>query len=91
MSADPGAIPVTTPEGDTVATAESDVVQRKLPGSRPEPSLAVAASSTVPAGTRVVVSVDIVTTGAVGGGPRTLSLPSQERTSQPSATDLMTR
>jgi hypothetical protein len=92
MSAVPGAIPVTTPEGDTVATVESDVFQRKLPGIRPEPSLAVAASSTVPAGTTVAVSVEIVTTGGiVGGGPTTLSLPSQERTSQPSATDLMTR
>jgi hypothetical protein len=89
MIAVPGATPTTTPAGETVAFAESDVVQTKLRCmGAPDASVAVAVSWSVAVGVSVAVSAEITTVAGVGeDGPRTLSLPAQERMSQPRTTD----
>jgi hypothetical protein len=89
MIAVPGPTATTTPEGETVATAGSDVVQTTLRLKRcPEASLMEAVSCRVAVGTRVALSAKTSIVAAVGGvGPRTLSLPAQEMISQPRASD----
>lgn len=89
----PGATAATTPEDETVALEESDVVHKKERcSSWPDASLAVAVSWTVAVGTNLAVSTEIMMVSVVGGGgPITLSLPAQERMSQPRASDQMKR
>ena len=93
MIAVPGATAATTPEGETVALDLSEVVQTKERFSCcPDASLAVAVSWRVAVGTSVAVSAEIATVAVVGGGgPRTLSLPAQERMSQPRPSEPMKR
>jgi hypothetical protein len=82
----------TTPELETVALEESDVDHKK--GRRscwPDASWAVAVSWTVAVGAKVAVSTEMMTVAVGGGGPITLSLPAQERMSQPRASDQMKR
>jgi hypothetical protein len=79
---------VTTPDGETFATEESDVVQPKVPvNGRPASSLAVAASWIVAAGDSVTLSTESVTVGEVGGGGARILSPPHERISQPSVMD----